>query len=134
MTDAQYGWLFLKSMLITQTVEVPIAWLLFSMILKRKNKSCDQTSRFPLIPGSSSRIIAAAVICNLTTLPWLWYVYPGLMTYSHSVLLGEITAFGVEALIYQLIIGAGYRSSLFVSAVANTASIGVGLLIMPPWG
>jgi hypothetical protein len=56
------------------------------------------------------------------------------MTYGHSVLLGEITAFGVEAIIYQLIIGAGYRSSFFVSAVANTASIGAGLLVMPPWG
>lgn len=134
MTDTQYGCLFLKSMLITQAVEVPIAWLLFSMILKRKNKSCDQTSRFQIIPGSSSRIIAAAVICNLTTLPWLWYVYPGLMTYGHSVLLGEVTAFGVEAFIYQFIIGAGYRASFFVSAVANTASIGVGLLIIPPWG
>ena len=121
MTDTQYGQLFLNSMLITQVVEVPIAWYLLSMLTRRLG-----------VPRSSLRIVAATVIGNFTTLPWLWFVYPSFMIYSHSILLGEITAVGVEALIYQLIVGTDYKFSLLVSFAANTASVITGLLVMPP--
>ena len=123
MTDTQYGQLFLKSMLITQAVEVPIAWYLFSVLTRRLG-----------LPRSSLRIVAATIIGNFTTLPWLWFVYPEFMTYGYAVLLGEITAVGVEALIYQLIVGTDYKSSLLVSFGANTASAIIGLLVMPPLG
>jgi hypothetical protein len=123
MAATHYGLLFLKSMLVTQAVEVPVAWYLLSKLKVRLG-----------VPTSSSRIVAATVIGNLTTLPWLWFVYPELMTYGHSVFLGEITAVGVEALIYHLIVGTGYKSSLLVSVVANAASALAGLLVLPPWG
>ena len=35
MAETQYGLLFLKSMLITQVVEVPIAWYLLSLLIRR---------------------------------------------------------------------------------------------------
>lgn|GEM_PF-2368692 len=123
MTTTQYGQLFLKSMLLTQAIEVPVAWYLFSMLMRHLG-----------LPRSSLRIVAATVIGNFTTLPWLWFVYPEFMTYGHAVLLGEITAVGVEALIYQLIVGIDYKFSLLVSFAANTASVIIGLLVMPPWG
>lgn len=121
MAETQYGLLFLKSMLITQVVEVPIAWYLLSLFIRRSGVS-----------SSSFRIVAATIIGNLATLPWLWFVYPEFMTYNYSVLLGEISAVGFEALLYHLIVGTGYKSSLLVSFAANAASVLIGLLVMPP--
>jgi len=117
-----YGLMFLKGMLLTQAVEVPVAWLLLSVLTRRSG-----------IPKSSLRIVAAAIIGNLSTLPWLWFVFPEFMTYTYTVVLGEITAVGLEALLYHLIIGTGYKYSLLVSVAANAASVITGLLIMPPW-
>lgn len=122
MSLTPYGLLFLKGLLLTQAVEVPVAWVLLSMLTRRSG-----TSR------SSLRIVAATIIGNLATLPWLWFVFPELMTYGYTVLLGEITAVGLEALLYHLIIGTGYRDALLVSVAANAASVITGLLIMPPW-
>lgn len=123
MTSTPYGLLFLKGMLATQAVEVPVAWYLLSILSRRSG-----------LPGSPLRMLAATILGNLATLPWLWFVYPEFMTYGHSVLLGEITAVGLEALLYQLIVGIGYRASLLVSFAANAASVLVGLLVMPPFG
>ena len=122
MSLTPYGLLFLKGMLLTQAVEVPVAWLLLSMLTRRSG-----TSR------SSLRIVAATIIGNLATLPWLWFVFPELMTYGYAVVLGEITAVGLEALLYHLILGTGYRYALLVSVAANAASVITGLLIMPPF-
>ena len=122
MSLTPYGLLFLKGLLLTQAVEVPVAWVLLSMLTRRSG-----TSR------SSLRIVAATIIGNLATLPWLWFVFPELMTYGYTVLLGEITTVGLEALLYHLIIGTGYRDALLVSVAANAASVITGLLIMPPW-
>jgi hypothetical protein len=122
MSITPYGLIFLKGMLLTQAVEVPIAWVLLSMLTRRSG-----------IPRSSLRIVAATIIGNLATLPWLWFVYPEFMTYGYTIVLGEITAVGLEALLYHLIIGIGYKYSLLVSVAANAASVLIGLLIMPPW-
>lgn len=123
MAGTPYGLLFLKSMLLTQAVEAPVAWYLLSLLARRLG-----------LQGSSLRMVAATIIGNLATLPWLWFVYPEFMTYGHSVLLGEITAVGFEALLYQIIVGAGYKSSLLVSLAANSASVLAGFMVMPPWG
>ena len=122
MSITPYGLIFLKGMLLTQAVEVPVAWVLLSMLTRRSG-----------IPRSSLRIVAATIIGNLATLPWLWFVYPEFMTYGYTIVLGEITAVGLEALLYHLIIGIGYKYSLLVSVAANAASVLTGLLIMPPW-
>ena len=122
MDITPYGLMFLKGMLLTQAVEVPVAWLLLSVLTRRSG-----------IPRSSLRIVAATIIGNLATLPWLWFVYPEFMTYGHTVVLGEITAVGLEALFYHFIVGTGFKYSLLVSVAANAASVLTGLLIMPPW-
>ena len=122
MSITPYGLIFLKGMLLTQAVEVPVAWVLLSMLTRRSG-----------IPRSSLRIVAATIIGNLATLPWLWFVYPEFMTYGYAIVLGEITAVGLEALLYHLIVGIGYKYSLLVSVAANAASVLAGLLIMPPW-
>jgi len=122
MAVTPYGLLFLKGMLLTQAVEVPVAWFLLSMLTRRSG-----------IHRSSLRIVAATIIGNLATLPWLWFVYPEFMTYGHTVVLGEITAVGLEALLYHLVVGTGYKYSLLVSFAANAASVLTGLLILPPW-
>ena len=58
MSITPYGLIFLKGMLLTQAVEVPVAWLLLSMLTRRSG-----------IPRSSLRIVAATIIGNPSDVP-----------------------------------------------------------------
>jgi hypothetical protein len=122
MSDYYYTCEFLTALLLTIASELPVAYF----ILYRHLKIKGMTVR----PG---RIVAAVVICNLTTLPYLWFVYPAIMDYTIAVLCGELTAFLVEAFIYWITTGAGIFASLLASLAANATSVLVGLIVMPPF-
>ncbi len=122
MSDYYYTCEFLKALLLTIASELPVAYF----ILYRHFKIKGMTVR----PG---RIVAAVFICNLTTLPYLWFVYPGIIDYTSSVLCGELTAFLVEAFIYWITTGASIYASLLASLAANATSMLIGLILMPPF-
>ena len=121
MSDLGYALLFLKALTLTIAVETPVAWLLLSCHLSRKGKR-----------KNSGRIIAAAVIGNMATLPYLWYFYPELFGFRLRVAFGEATAVGIEALVYFLMTEASIGASLAASLAANAASVVAGLIVMPP--
>ena len=121
MSDLDYALLFLKALALTIAVETPVAWFLLSRYLRRAGKR-----------KSPGRIIAAAVIGNMATLPYLWYFYPELFGFRYRVAFGEATAVGMEALVYSLMTEAGIGASFAASLAANAASVIVGLIVMPP--
>ena len=122
MSDSGYALLFLKALALTIAVETPVAWFLLSRHLFKKGKR-----------KSTGRIIAAAVIGNMATLPYLWYFYPELFGFRLRVAFGEATAVGIEALVYFLMTEASIGASLAASLAANAASVVVGLIVMPPF-
>ena len=121
MSAPDYALLFLKALALTIAVETPVAWYLLSRHLYRRGKR-----------KSPGRIIAAAIIGNMTTLPYLWYFYPELFGFRFRVAFGEATAVGVEALVYFLMTEASIGASFAASLAANAASVIAGLIVMPP--
>ena len=120
--DLDYHLLWLKGFMITQAVELPLAWWVLARHLRRKGR-----------PVSTGRIIAGVVIGNMATHPFLWFVFPEFMGYGLTLFFGELTAVLVEALLYRLIVGGSMTVSLGASLAANLGSVLAGLLIMPPF-
>jgi hypothetical protein len=122
MPGPEYSLQFLKGFIVTQATEIPLAYFCLTRYLRRKGKEVHQ-----------GRILLAAFLGNMATLPYLWFVYPEFMTFRSTVIWGEITAVGVEALLYWLATEAGIGASLLASVVSNAGSVLVGLIIMPPF-
>ena len=114
------GLAFLLSMLIESAVAALLG-VCFSERLA--------LSRF----GASVRTCAAAVIGTGATHPALWMVFSRLLewtgTWWGAVALGETSVILVETLFYAAALRGRWRLSLGLSAVANLASLGAGILI-----
>jgi len=123
MLEHSYLVAFFKGFAFTQAVEIPVVWYLLSRNFRQIGKIVIHR-----------RIIASAFFANMATLPYLWFVYPELLDYTSSVVLGEATALVAEALFYYLILGVPLRVAAFTSFAANSCSVLIGLLIMPPFG
>jgi hypothetical protein len=88
------------------------------------------------------RVAAAALAANLLTHPALWYLpyllVPSALSPQHwgtYVVVGEAGVLVVETLVYWLVLARGRPwLALALSALANAASYGVGLLVTPLLG
>jgi hypothetical protein len=106
---------WLVAFLITAAVEAPIV-----LALTR-----DLAVRAP-------RRLLLAVFALLATHPLVWFVFPRLvgLTGHTSLLLSEVWAWLIEALFYALVFpGLPAARALGISALANGASVTVGLLL-----
>jgi hypothetical protein len=106
---------WLVAFLITAAVEAPIV-----VALTRAR------------PVRAGRRVRLAVFAQLASHPLVWFVFPRLvgLTGRTSTLLSEVWAWLVEALFYALVFpGLAPTRALGVSALANGASIVVGLLL-----
>jgi hypothetical protein len=77
------------------------------------------------------RRAAAVVAANVASHPAVWFVFPALgFRYSVVLTLAELWAFGSEVLIYMLVFrGFSPRKAMIASALANGASLGVGVTL-----
>ena len=110
-----YENLFLRFLLITLIVEVPIVFL----IVRYKFKNFDNWN-----------IILVSIVASTLTLPYFWFIFPTLI--SNRIIyiyLGESIIVLVEAFIYYRLFKINLRKALVVSFLANTASVMVGLII-----
>ena len=123
MSEHAYLTAFMKGFALTQSVEIPIVWYILARHFRRSGAEV-----------AAGRIVAAAFFANMATLPSLWFVYPGVLDVTGTVVLGEATALLAEALLYRMLLGASWRAALFASLTANCSSVLVGLIVMPPFG
>lgn len=100
---------FLLSALYTVVVETVLVVFTFS----RTNPNL-----------SRKKIVVAAIIANLATIPYVWYVFPVLMYQSPVAALwgSEIFAFLFEAILYAGFLDIRVRTALLVSLAANIIS------------
>jgi hypothetical protein len=106
---------WLVAFLITVAVEAPIVVALTRGLAAR-----------------APRRLALAVFAQLATHPLVWFVFPRIvgLTGRMSAILSELWAWLAEAAFYALVLpGLGPVRALGVSALANGASIAVGLLL-----
>ncbi|MBL8775833.1 MAG: hypothetical protein JNK12_07875 [Acidimicrobiales bacterium] len=102
----------------TLAVEVP----LYAALLPR------------LAPVSRSRAVAVGVAVNVVSHPLLWFVLVPLVEQAGAstvvaVAVAELLVWLLEAALCRLLAGSGWRASLEVAAVANAASLGLGLVL-----
>jgi hypothetical protein len=106
--------LWLKAFLLTVLVEAPIA----AALLRRAEP------RF-------ARRVALVIFANVASHPAVWFIFPALgMPYTPMLVLAEAWAVLSEALFYRLVFEKTDAAEAFgISALANGASFGIGLLV-----
>lgn len=74
---------------------------------------------------------AAVVLGNLATHPLVWFLFPGLsLSYPARLAASELFAAGVEGAAYAVIVPSlGARRAMFLSLVANAASMAAGMVL-----
>jgi hypothetical protein len=77
------------------------------------------------------RRLAAVGAANVASHPAVWFVFPELgLAYTPMLVLAELWAFGSEVLLYRLVFRTlSLRRAIAVSALANAASLGLGLAL-----
>jgi hypothetical protein len=112
----QYEQLFLRALALTLIVEVPVVFLLVKYWLK-KSAYVD--------------IVFSGIIASSLTLPYFWFVLPVYIFEKNLYnIAGEILIIIVESLIYWRFLKLKFGQALFVSLVANLASILIGIMFI----
>ncbi len=111
--------LWFKAFLLTGLVEVPLAATLLR----------------PAEPRLGRRI-ALVLFANVASHPAVWFIFPALgLPYTPTLILAEAWAVLSEALFYRLVFEKADAVEVFgVSALANGASFGIGLLVRAATG
>ncbi|MFO0755615.1 MAG: hypothetical protein U0359_03955 [Byssovorax sp.] len=114
MTERAYLLAWLKAFLFTLAVELPIASALFRKAEPRL-----------------ARRLALAFFANLGSHPAVWLIFPAIgLSYETTVTISEAWAFGIEAIFFAVVFEkSGPLHAAAVSALANGASYGLGLLV-----
>jgi hypothetical protein len=105
---------FLVSLILTLFIEIPIVLILVKF-LSPKIKSY--------------KIILISILATTLTIPYLWFIFPVYFIYLIYILIGEITVFLVESLIYWKFLPINLKKALLISFIANLSSLIIGLLI-----
>ena len=81
------------------------------------------------------RRVALITVCNVASHPAVWLIFPELgagLGWSRlgTLAISEVWAFGLEALVYWLFLGAGHgRKAAWAATLANALSLSVGLVL-----
>jgi len=100
--------------LLTNLLEMPVAW-----VFLRKTES-------------AGKIATIVLLCNLLTLPFVWFVFPALLSlpYIQMLALAEVFAFAVEMGLYAAVFKkAGKIRAMGAAFAANALSLLVGLIL-----
>lgn len=106
---------FISSLVFTDVVETIILFAFLWFVFKNRELGWR-------------RIVAVGLFASFSTIPYVWFVFPYLLDWprSTSLLLSEIFAFVVEAIIYRLFLKLDWKRALLVSLACNAASYYLG--------
>lgn len=114
---APYETMFMRALGLTIGVELPLVALLLGVWPWPRSVSWK-------------RILVAGTLPTLTTLPYLWFLAPVVLTSRMSLFcLAEPAIALVEAAIVRSLVRTTWARALVVSFVANGASLAVGLVL-----
>jgi hypothetical protein len=103
-----------QALLLSLAVEVPVA-----LVLARRS--------------GAAQVVAVGLAATLLTHPFVWHGTPELARlvggWWRAVALTELGAVAVEAAVYRVGLGAGWRLAAAIALAANAASFGVGLAV-----
>lgn len=115
-----YELLFLKSLLLTVSIETLVLYLFFRYVVQLEDTSVH-------------RLVITGVIASMTTLPYLWFILPDYIEQRlWYAIIGESFAVLVETLIIGTILRVKLLKSFLCSFICNMISFLTGLLINWP--
>ncbi len=118
MNDVEYVHRFITALAFTNIIEIALLIGLIRFVLRNRGIEIWQ-------------IFFAGLYASFSTIPYVWFVFPGLTNwpYSIAIIFAEAFAFVVEAVFYRWILKLGWREAFLVSFVCNLASYSLGLLL-----
>lgn len=116
MLFKQYELNFIFALFLTLLIEGIVVYLLLN--------------RFPVKTKIElKKLIRTIVIVNAVTLPFVWFVFPALISnYLLFISIAELFAFIAEALLYSHLLKLNIREALKISFAANLASFLIGFV------
>jgi len=91
----------------------------------------DWSKRMSLVTTSwNFKIIVAAFLASLLTLPYLWFVLPPFVDARYYLWIGEGLVGLTEAVLYTLLLGIRIDKTLLISLSANAASYFLGRFLL----
>lgn len=108
---------FITSLAFTVVVETLLLFLLLRLIFKDKT--------------GTKKVIFAGAFASFSTIPYVWFVFPYIFSWSLSTSLyySEPFAFIVEAIFYRTFLKTRWGASLIISLTCNLASYLLGPLL-----
>jgi len=114
-----YTYSFLLYLTITIITESIVIFLLLRKLFK-----IDKTKL------KSSTIIANTIFASALTLPYVWYIFPYLISnFTLSIWISEILVLVVESIFYQIFLKIEVKKAFILSLLANLVSYGLGQLL-----
>lgn len=114
---------FLISLFVTIVVETAVLIGLIKLVFK-----------IPTLQLTMKRCVFAGFFASFATLPYLGFVLPVLIhSYPLLLICGECGVFIIETIAYVYLLNLPIKKTVILSFVANSASILVGLVVIPPF-
>jgi len=109
---------FLTSLIFTIIVETSVVFALLKSVLRDDRVN----PKF---------LLFVCIFANFATVPYVWFVLPGVLGWSRSaaLIISEPFVFIVEALFYWIVLDIDWKKALLISLVANAASYFLGPLL-----
>jgi len=112
-----YELLFLKSLVLTISIETVVLIIFFRWIIKQKDVEI-------------SRLLITGIIASFATLPYLWFIFPVYIDQKiWYVIFAESFAVLVETIIIGVILRTNFTQSFLCSLTCNMISFLLGLII-----
>ncbi len=112
-----YELLFLKSLLLTILIEIPVMFIYFRLF--------DKLSELKIY-----RVLITGFIASFATLPYLWFILPNYIDQKMMyIIIGESFAIIVETFIIEAILRTKFLKSFLCSLSCNAISFLLGLII-----
>ncbi len=118
MLSIDYIHRFISSLVFTAVLETLVIYILLRFLFKKKELG-------------GKKIIFGGIFASFATIPYVWFVFPYINTWSRQTSLNwsEPFVFLVEALFYRMFFKVDIRIALFLSLVANLASYLLGPIL-----
>ncbi len=115
-----YELLFLKSLLLTVSIETVVLYLLCRFAIKPENTTLY-------------RIVATGVLASMATLPYLWFIFPVYIDQRiWYIIISETVAVLAETLIIGVVLRVNLLKSFVCSFSCNAASFLTGVILNWP--
>lgn len=117
----EYTQEFLASLGLTICLEIICLFLII-----RKKFLIDKSEL------SNEKIAFLGGFASLATLPYVWFIFPFIFykSYTLALILSEIFVFTIEMFFYWATLKISFKKAFWLSVIANSASLLLGMLAL----